>query len=439
MEKWISTALFSTKKNLLEIIRKINPNITDIIPICREAHLIAEIREIKKNNKDKKNKLAGYASGWKILKTDLLIYGKIGNRNILFPIEIKKTASLDAKRQVVNYGYAIVLTLLPDLHAKRAKIYELYLKKILEIKKLSFLIKELKNGNLIIQPLIIYEKINKKSRNFKIAENSDLIEISKGFKEKINELNLRISDVQLYQLDLELKTRILEDYKNLRIKDLIKIYPKYEKDFLDLGRKDLIIKYTNNHGIYFADFNGNENFINWKHSHATRVGDATPKIFEELKNNSGKFHLQFFINGINNPVYYLELENEIYAAFEHRFPNQLSFNGYVNKYIAEDSIPHHTIPEAGEIYCIEDGTYKTVIVSNTNIIKLVLKCNTGEKFETYLISPKVRRADYNNLIRPFLTIRDVRKQIQKAGNNQKQIYDFTRRDAPIIITGIRIF
>jgi len=216
-EKLISNALYSDSHKLSNILSNLIPSISNVIPICREAHLVSERKTV-----DSKFFIAGYATGWRAIKTDILAYAKLDNSHLLIPIEMKIKLSKGSFLQILEYAYSLLTTLIPKAHSQLANIYKFYLDKIFQIKKLDFLNQPHNYENLIIQPIIIY--LNGKDSNHDHNHNhnhnynnEDLISLSTGLKRLIDDYNIQVNPIKNHGLpDIESKN-LLHKYKNLRI------------------------------------------------------------------------------------------------------------------------------------------------------------------------------------------------------------------------------
>lgn len=98
---------------------------------------------------------------------------------------------------------------------------------------------------------------------------------------------------------------------------------------------------------------------NGSRAHRYNNGRFSPlKILGALDDGSGgRFYLQFFLNGINNPVFFLQIGEDNFLGFQHREPYELHCNGIFNEYIATDAKPLRETPEAGDVLCIAHGQY----------------------------------------------------------------------------------
>jgi hypothetical protein len=124
-------------------------------------------------------------------------------------------------------------------------------------------------------------------------------------------------------------------------------------------------------------------------------------------------------------------------------------NGVFNEYIAMDAKPLREKPEAGEVLLITNGTY-TVKKSNLNGIAIKIKMTPEEpvklnnktlnNLHILLLTPKILKAEYNNLVRPYLTNEEAINVLEQAKKekSQNKIFDYTQEDIPLITTGVTL-
>ncbi len=191
------------------------------------------------------------------------------------------------------------------------------------------------------------------------------------------------------------------------------------------------------------------------HSRACRYsnGEYSPfGIIRALDNGSGRqFFLQFFLNGTNNPVYFLQVGDDRFLGFQHREPIQLHCNGVFNKYIATDAKPLRDRPEAGDVVCLARGQYFVATDKRLKGLsrKLTLipdkifppREDPPASFYTLVICPRVKKARYENRVRPYLSNAEALKAMSKTSGKQdweRSFFDYSSGDVPFICNAIRM-
>ncbi|MFW6116993.1 MAG: hypothetical protein ACOC6G_00225 [Thermoproteota archaeon] len=443
-EKRLSWALYHPVNN--QPLKQTLQNITGkklktIVPVARELPVLLEMKM--------DYTLSGYATGCQVHLMDLLVYGREDHRDYLFVIEVKNRAAKNSPKQAMKYVAGLLNTLIPNAHHRRGEIYQFYLEQVFKIKQLDHLIDRIREGKgrpLKIIPLLLAEKAPYKAY-------SSQVKFTKGLIKTAQEKNLPLPrEAVVHQLGNS--AQLIHSLARARAEEIKSLYaddPSFAQAADRAVKQRQVIKFsTTEQGTPQLFLLPSGKIKLQSRSRAVRYSSEYHplQILQALRENSGgKFYLQFFLNGTNNPVYYLQIEDQKYLAFQHRDPYTLNCNGAFNQYIARDCKPIRKQPEAGDVFCLAQGQYFTSKDQQLKGLALRLTLAPDQihpptsqppsSFYTLLLTPKVNQARADNQVRPFLSNKQALNILDKT-QDQKQIFQYNPANTPLIHTGIRI-
>lgn len=441
-EKTLSWALYHpiNQDFLLKLLSEIsNQQLDKIIPIGRELPVLLDMKS--------DYTIAGYTSGGGVHFIDLLVYGKTSSIDYLFIIEVKNRAPKQSPKQAMKYFAGLLTTLNSEAHNPRGNIFQFYIEQVFRAKSLEKIVKRIQTGTgkaLKIIPLILSEQISH-------SNYDSNVNFTYGLRKLAQERNILIpTTAKVVKLS---EPRVLvRRLSKKRANDIVELYdndPSFRKSAEQVKLLNKVIKFSTTENGVSKFFLLPKGIIKIESpSRAVRHEyEWTPlRVLDKLVSASeGNFYIQFFLNGTNNPVYYLQVETNTYFAFQHRDPFLFQFNGSFNEYIARDAKPLTPIPEAGDVITLAHGKFKIEKDFDLKGLACVLcfypkyyysDINIPKSFQTVLLSPKTKKARITNHVRPFLSNKIANVALSKK-KYEKEIFDYTEYSIPIIHSGIR--
>lgn len=446
-EKVLSWALYDdvNRESLKQLLEERVGVIHGFKQLVRELPLLVEMK-----NLNYVRVFSGYGTGFMVVKSDLIATGEVDSTYSVFVIEVKERMSKSAVLQAVSYTAGLINTAFSDGHSPRGDIYQLYLEKILRHKN-SELLRGLQDEDKEIQifPVII-------GLDNKIGEIPEY-RFTEGFLKRANKFGIKIKSPKIILINREDSIDLVKKLTFRRASYLTELYPdipNLEQMLIEEAERGRVARFTSTR-------RGEGRILFYPEGERTLEVHSPPvvydqeiqplDIFEILQNQRTpkKFFVQFFLNGINNPVYLFEIEPDMYIGLEHRQQYMKHLNGVFNEYIATDAKPLREKPEAGDVLLITNGTY-TVKKSNLNGIAIRIKMTPEEPIKVgdtalnnlniLLLTPKLLKAEYNNFVRPYLTNEEAKNMLERAKKekSQNKIFEYKQGDIPLITTGVTL-
>ena len=298
---------------------------------------------------------------------------------------------------------------------------------------------------LQIIPIVITKKATS-------SEYSSEVNFTSGFKNLATEKQIQVPEtVKVYET--KNSDYLISRLSKARAKYIVEKYGE-KTSFRTVAeyvkKLNKVIKFStseNESSKYFLLPTGTANLSHPSKAIKYDTAWSPLQILKHLDNSSGgKFYLQYYLNGTNNPVYYLQSGFNKYFAFQHRHPFLLHYNGEFNEYIAKDAIPIISSPEAGEVICLAQGVYTISKNNNLKGLSRLLSFypdtifpnipNPPQRIDTILLTPKVQKARSTNEVRPFLSNQIASNSIHS--NLESSIFDYTPQNIPFLTTGLKI-
>jgi hypothetical protein len=446
-EKVLSWALYDevNMERLKQLLEEVVGSIREFTQLVRELPLLVEIKTL-----DSVQVFSGYGTGFTVVKADLIAAGKVDDTNSIFVIEVKERMNKSAVLQAVSYTAGLINTAFSDGHNPRGDIYQLYLEKILSHKN-SDILGKLQDEDKEIQIFPVIIGLDNRIRDI------PKYRFTKGFTKRANKFGIKINSPKIIQINKEDSVDLIKKLALKKASYLTELHPEIpdlEQILVEEAKKGRVAKFTTTRKgegriLFYPE---GERILKVPTPAVVYDQDIQPlDIFEILQSQRTpkKFFVQFFLNGINNPVYLFEIESNRYLGLEHRKQYMKHLNGVFNEYIAMDAKPLREKPEAGEVLLITNGTY-TVKKSNLNGIAIKIKMTPEEpvklnnktlnNLHILLLTPKILKAEYNNLVRPYLTNEEAINVLEQAKKekSQNKIFDYTQEDIPLITTGVTL-
>jgi hypothetical protein len=444
-EKTLSWALYHPAnrnflKNLIE--RVLEQSFEEVTPICRELPVLLEMKA--------DYTIAGYATGWQVHFVDLVVLARSKKEDYLIAVEVKTRAGSNAAKQAMKYVAGLLTTIIPKAHNRRGDIFQFYAEQVFAYKKSLDILETIRKTRqkLNFAALLIAEKLSYGSMG------QPIVRFTPGIKKLAKDHAVQLSDKALITLISNVDPLIA----HLARKRAEEISTKYHGNEAILRAakaallKRKVIKFSSTekgNAKLFLYPSGTIEINNGSKALRHVNGRYSPlKILNALEDGSGgRFYLQYFLNGTNNPVFFLEVKKNDFLGFQHREPNELHCNGIFNEYIATDAKPFTTKPEAGDVFCPAYGQY--FVAPDRNLQGLARRItlipdkvypsrkDPPKSLHTLIISPRVKKARYNNLVRPYLTNSEAIKALNSCSNDVSFFY-FNNTDVPFICNGIRV-
>lgn len=437
-EKAVSWALFhpSNEPELKELLKTITrESIENFSTVCREVPLLTEV----KNNPFT---VSGYATGWSLYRTDLIAIGEIDEKTAVFVIEVKRRMKKKAYKQVMKYVSGLIVTANREAHNERGEFYRWLLEKVFDYQARSEAIDKLSNekGSLRIVPVILHEE----EKGKRSIEKGKRYRFTEGLESLLRKKEIEIDEPESARIknSYEMKRKLAES----RVEHLKKIYPEWSELHRELEeaiRKNKIPRFTTTNEnetslrLYPSGQAELEGESNAKRLNVGELGGPLG-ILERLDNSEeGRYYLQVFLSGLNNPTLYLETSDEIFIGFQLRDPFQINCDGGFNRYIAEDAHPLKETPEAGDVLSPTHGSFEIKEIEGFEGLarKIKLKDERNFKAELKIVSPKVRQARSDNLARPFLTRDEALSALSQTSENQNDLFDYTDQESIFVSAG----
>jgi len=448
-EKSLSWALYhpinnSILKRILE--ESIGESFREITPISRELPVVLEMKT--------DYTIAGYATGWQVHYVDLVVLARKKSEDYLICVEVKERANRNSLKQAMKYTAGLLTTIIPDAHNKRGDIYQFYSEQVFNFKHSLDVLYRMRepspNRNLKLVALVAAVKAPPYEARSEVKFTLGLKRLAKKHEVELPE--------RAIVAKIENGDRLIRRLAGERAKYIAKIYRNNEaivKALYKAVSNNKIVKFAttkNGKPMLFLYPSGIIEFKSYAKAYRFHNEYRTPlEIINALDRGSGnRFFLQFFLNGTNNPVYFFQVKEDRFLTFQHREPNWLHYNGTFNEYIATDAKPIRSKPEAGDVLCLSYGQY---FISNKKLRGLSRKIvlipekvyppckDTPAGFSTTLICPRVKKARYQNYVRPFLSNKEALEtlnMVSAQNDRQKLLFDFDAKDVPFICTPIRI-
>lgn len=413
----------------------------EVIPICRELPIISEVKS--------DYTVAGYATGWRIEFIDLLVMARAQTADYLIIIEVKRRVGRNSGRQALKYVGGLLTTLFPTAHHPRGALYQFYADQIFTYKNCNDTLQSLRNSQRD-QPIHLVAAVIAEHRSRRIQSPSP-VRYTPGLQRLSTKYRIILPKTPVFHY-IQDKSQLITNLVQARAEAIQSLYSE-NKAIIQATHQALhdnkVIRFTTTENQITKLFiYPNDEIVVNNGSHAYRYSMQRLEPLELLQaldtHSGGRFYLQFFLNGINNPVLFLQIGADQFLSLQHNNSYQLHHNGIFNEYIATDAKPITTTPEAGDVICLMHGKYRiqsdpalrgTARQLTLNPDAVFPKHDTPpQSLTTTIVSPRVKKARYENSVRPFLSNREA----QAAVINPEAIFQYDNSYCTFICTGIRM-